>query len=182
MQELGSSAAGAQVSSTPAECGARTAHVAPGGCRREPRPGICSCRRLQSGSPLPAPRGLEGKRGRSGSGMLWPCGSRRPREAYKHWRWRTEAVTQVLQAVTESRVGPRRPALPPGDGERPRSLGGGSGTRSCGGRRLPPVFVQLESPPPPRVTRLAPAKIGGRVKEEVLGWPKVGEWWRPNWG
>lgn len=67
----------------------------------------------------------------------------------------------MLQAVTESRVGPRRSALPSGDGERPRGPGGGSGTRSCGGRRLRPVFVQLESPPPLRVTRLAPAKTSG---------------------
>lgn len=160
----------------PAGCGDRTAHVAAGGCKREPRPRICSCGRLQSRPPPPiaAWAGREAGTPELG-GMLWPCGSLRPREAYRHWRWRTEAVTPELQAVTESRIGPRRSVLPPGDGERPRGPGGGSGTRSCGGRRLPPVFVQLESPPPPRVTRLAPAKTGGEGERGGLRVAK--SWW-----
>lgn len=122
---------------------------------------ICICRRLQSGSPLPTPRGLEGKRGRLGSGGVLAL--------------RLSAATGSLQALAladrggdtgaagSHRIQGRTPPLnpSPGDGERPRGPGGGGGTRSCGGRRLPPVFVQLESPPPPRVTRLALAKTGG---------------------
>lgn len=72
----------------------------------------------------------------------------------------------VLEAVTDSRVGPRCSALSQRQRRDPGPWGGG-GTRFCGGRGLFPVFVQLGSRPPPGVTRVAPAGVGkGREREK----------------
>lgn len=125
---LGSSAAGAQGSSTPqgVETARRTWLLA---AARENRGRGFAVAGASSPDPHSHRRvGWKGSRDARARGMLWPCGSLRPREAYRHWRWRTEAVTPELQAVTESRIGPRSSVLPPGDGERPRGPGGGSGT------------------------------------------------------
>lgn len=123
---LGSCAAGAQGSSTPAGCGARRRSRLLAAARESQGRGSAFAGASSRDPPPPQRRaGWKGSGDVRARGMFWPCGSRRPREAYRHWRWRTEAVTPVLQAVTESRVGPHRSALPPATEKDPGALEAG---------------------------------------------------------
>lgn len=116
-------------------------------------------------------------------GMLWPCGFRRPREAYRHWRWRTEAVTPVLQAVTESRVGPHRSTLPPAAAEKdPGALEAGVARGPAADAGCLQCLCSWNLRHPRGWPDWHWRRPAGRVREEILGWPRVGEWWRLSWG
>lgn len=118
------------------------------GCRRDRRPGICRSGCLPSDPGSQCRAGWEGSRGRSGSAGTRGTLAWRLRAAGKELRStgsrRTKVVKPVLEAVIDSRVGPHCSAL---HRRQRRDLGpwGGGGARSCGGRGLSPVFVQLGS-------------------------------------
>lgn len=117
-----------------------------------------------AGASRPDPRAHRCAGDARAPGTLSPCGSRPPREA---WRYpaRADGGGEIgaggnhrLQGLSPHPTPTSRSALPwaggegPGDprGARAGRGGGGGGARSCGGRGLPPLFVQLESQPSPR--------------------------------
>lgn len=106
-------------------------------------------------SPIPAPSAAQAGReggvlgGDSGNSGLTAAGDgKEPRSTGSR---RTKVVKPVLEAVIDSRVRPHCSALLRRQRRGPGPWGGG-GVRSCSGRGLSPVFVQLGSRSTPRVT------------------------------
>lgn len=123
------------------------------GCWRDRRPGIYRSGCLQSDPGSQRRAGWEGRGvvlgGDSGNSGLTAAGDgKEPRSTGSR---RTKVVKPVLEAVIDSRVRPHCSALLRRQRRDPGPWGGG-GVRSCSGRGLSPVFVQLGSRSTPRVT------------------------------